>query len=88
MRTCCPTCRTVFRVTPEQLRLRAGRVRCGQCRAVFNAIENLFDGDSLASSPTAPVAAAAGATPPLPAAARARHRSAQSRRAWRSSAQF
>lgn len=71
MRTCCPTCRTVFRVTPEQLRLRAGRVRCGQCRAVFNAIENLFDGDSLASSPTAPVAAAAGATPPLPAAARA-----------------
>ncbi|HRD87333.1 MAG TPA: DUF3426 domain-containing protein [Accumulibacter sp.] len=71
MRTCCPTCRTVFRVTSEQLRLRAGKVRCGQCRAVFNAIENLFDGDSLASSPPAPVAAAAGATPPLPPATRA-----------------
>jgi ribosomal protein L11 methyltransferase len=33
MLTCCPTCSTAFRVTPEQLKARAGKVRCGplQC---------------------------------------------------------
>ncbi|MEF8753261.1 MAG: DUF3426 domain-containing protein [Accumulibacter sp.] len=70
MRTCCPTCQTVFRVTPEQLRLRAGKVRCGQCRAVFNAIENLVDGESNASSPTAPAQATPAVTV-APSAARA-----------------
>ena len=35
--TRCPGCRTVFRVTREQLALREGQVRCGQCRAVFDA---------------------------------------------------
>ena len=35
--TRCPGCRTVFRVTPEQLALREGQVRCGRCRAVFDA---------------------------------------------------
>lgn len=35
--TRCPGCRTVFRVTREQLALRDGQVRCGQCRAVFDA---------------------------------------------------
>lgn len=34
--TRCPGCRTVFRVTPEQLALRGGQVRCGHCRAVFD----------------------------------------------------
>ncbi|MEP7276393.1 MAG: DUF3426 domain-containing protein [Betaproteobacteria bacterium] len=34
--TRCPGCKTVFRVTPEQLALRAGQVRCGHCRAVFD----------------------------------------------------
>jgi predicted Zn finger-like uncharacterized protein len=41
MRTRCPVCTTVFRVTSEQLRLRAGKVRCGQCHAVFNAFDEL-----------------------------------------------
>lgn len=43
MRTRCPQCNTVFRITPEQLRLRAGKVRCGHCRAVFNALETLVE---------------------------------------------
>jgi len=41
MRTRCPVCSTVFRVTSEQLRLRAGKVRCGQCQTVFNAFDEL-----------------------------------------------
>lgn len=41
MRTRCPACSTVFRVTSEQLRLRAGKVRCGNCQTVFNAFDEL-----------------------------------------------
>jgi len=40
-RTRCPACGTVFRVTSEQLRLKAGKVRCGQCQMVFNAFDHL-----------------------------------------------
>jgi predicted Zn finger-like uncharacterized protein len=43
VKTCCPSCQTIFRVSPEQLGLRAGKVRCGKCRAVFNAIDRLLD---------------------------------------------
>jgi len=39
--TRCPGCRTVFRVTTAQLALREGQVRCGQCRAVFDANDHL-----------------------------------------------
>lgn len=34
--TRCPACHTVFRVTPAQLALRAGQVRCGHCQTVFD----------------------------------------------------
>jgi len=34
--TRCPGCLTVFRVTPVQLALRDGQVRCGHCRTVFD----------------------------------------------------
>ena len=44
MRNRCPECGTVFRVTSEQLRLKAGKVRCGQCRTVFNAFDQLLVG--------------------------------------------
>ncbi|CAG4884694.1 conserved protein of unknown function [Georgfuchsia toluolica] len=43
MLTCCPSCATHFRVTPAQLKARAGTVRCGQCNFVFNALETLLD---------------------------------------------
>lgn len=36
--TRCPGCATVFRVTSEQLALRAGQVRCGQCKTVFDGL--------------------------------------------------
>lgn len=46
MKTRCPVCQTVFRVTPEQLKARAGKVRCGECQAVFNALDNLIDAEA------------------------------------------
>ncbi len=45
MRTRCPACGTVFRVTSEQLRLKAGKVRCGRCESVFNAFDALVADD-------------------------------------------
>lgn len=41
--TCCPHCQTAFRVTPDQLSARDGRVRCGKCHQVFNALDYLLD---------------------------------------------
>lgn len=59
MLTRCPACDTAFRVTPDQLKARAGKVRCGHCNAVFNALETLAD------TPPPPVPQAPGAaTPP------------------------
>jgi predicted Zn finger-like uncharacterized protein len=43
MKTCCPSCQTTFRVTPEQLKARAGKVRCGKCQVVFNALDSLLE---------------------------------------------
>ena len=43
MKTRCPDCQTVFRVTPEQLKARAGKVRCGHCQGVFNALDSLLE---------------------------------------------
>jgi predicted Zn finger-like uncharacterized protein len=40
--TRCPGCRTIFRVTPQQLALRAGQVRCGHCHTVFNGVAALL----------------------------------------------
>lgn len=42
MLTTCPECQTRFRLTPHQLEARRGLVRCGQCRAVFNAYDTLM----------------------------------------------
>jgi predicted Zn finger-like uncharacterized protein len=41
MLTRCPYCSTTFRVTPDQLKIRQGQVRCGQCRRVFDALRAL-----------------------------------------------
>lgn len=43
MLTRCPHCETTFRVGPEQLKARQGKVRCGECRAVFDALDALID---------------------------------------------
>ena len=43
MLTRCPDCTTTFRVTPEQVKARHGKVRCGRCQHVFDAIEHLVE---------------------------------------------
>lgn len=55
MRTRCPACSTVFRVTSDQLRAKAGKVRCGYCQAIFNAFDELID-ESLPVVATQPAA--------------------------------
>lgn len=52
MKTCCPECQTTFRVTPEQLKARAGKVRCGQCQTVFNALDSLIEETIVAQAPS------------------------------------
>ena len=44
--TTCPNCEAQFKVTPEQLNIRQGRVMCGRCRNVFNAFQSLERVDS------------------------------------------
>ena len=39
--TTCPNCSAQFKVQPEQLNVRQGRVMCGRCRNVFNAFQSL-----------------------------------------------
>ncbi|WP_371323979.1 DUF3426 domain-containing protein [Dechloromonas sp. ZY10] len=51
MRTRCPVCGTIFRVTSEQLRLKAGKVRCGHCQALFNAFDSLMPDETPAPVP-------------------------------------
>lgn len=43
MLTRCPHCQTHFRVTAEQLKIRQGKVRCGACQEVFDALDSLSD---------------------------------------------
>lgn len=51
--TKCTACGTAFRVTPEQLQARGGKVRCGACRSVFDGL------GALVTLPAAPPAAVA-----------------------------
>ncbi|MDX1459250.1 MAG: DUF3426 domain-containing protein [Marinobacter sp.] len=58
LQTRCPKCETRFRVTDAQLSVAGGKVRCGNCMAVFNAVEHqVRSGASSAEN-----------TPPSPAA--------------------
>jgi len=43
MFTRCPDCETTFRLTAEDLRRAKGKVRCGDCGSVFNALESLAE---------------------------------------------
>ena len=52
--THCPECATAFKVSPEQLQLAQGWVRCGRCGAVFEALKHLEAAQST-SSVCAPV---------------------------------
>jgi len=41
MNTICPECSSVFRITAEQLSMAHGKVRCGFCMTVFDALSSL-----------------------------------------------
>ena len=64
MLTRCPQCETTFRVSPQQLKVHQGEVRCGRCSAIFDAFESL-----VAEPATAPAAVASldSASVPAPA---------------------
>jgi predicted Zn finger-like uncharacterized protein len=66
LQTQCPNCETRFRVTDEQLSIAGGKVRCGSCLKVFNAIEHQVLKSGSSSAPAAPGEKTAGetATPP------------------------
>jgi predicted Zn finger-like uncharacterized protein len=49
--TRCPDCETHFRVTAEQLKARSGRVRCGECQNVFNALDSLIEESVVVAAP-------------------------------------
>ena len=56
--TSCPTCGTMFRVVPDQLKISEGWVRCGHCAEVFDATAHLVDEaalDSQLAPETAPM---------------------------------
>lgn len=52
--TQCPHCHTTFRVAHDQLKLRAGLVRCGSCKQIFNGIENLLRPEEAERTPAPP----------------------------------
>ena len=70
--TQCPHCHTTFRVAHDQLKLRAGLVRCGACKQIFNGIENLLRPEELEQSNKAappappPPAPSVDSAPPAP----------------------
>jgi len=41
--TQCPHCDTVFQVSDEQLQVAQGRVRCGRCQGVFDALVHPYE---------------------------------------------
>ncbi len=60
LQTRCPKCETRFRVTDAQLSVAGGKVRCGNCMAVFNAVEHQVraSASSEANTPASPSPAA------------------------------
>jgi len=59
--TRCPQCATTFEVAPDQLRIRGGWVRCGECAMVFDGHACRVDAGPL---PAEPVASVNAITPP------------------------
>ena len=56
----CPECRTLFRLSASELKAAHGKVRCGICHSVFDALEALVDAQS-----EPPTRAASSARAPL-----------------------
>lgn len=66
MYTRCPHCDTVFRVTPQQLQVSSGQVRCGRCHMAFDAFATLS-----AQPPARAPSDTSGAAQPAPKEAQA-----------------
>lgn len=66
MLTRCPACATHFRVTAEQLKVRSGRVRCGACQHVFNALDSLIEEPVVVVAPLAAESTPESMPPSLP----------------------
>jgi predicted Zn finger-like uncharacterized protein len=66
--TLCPTCNTRFKIHQEQLEAHNGLVRCGRCQAIFDAREQLEDGQPSPQLdlPIAPVSGGAAAVAAKP----------------------
>lgn len=41
METCCSHCNSRYRISENQLQIATGKVRCGECNTVFNALSSL-----------------------------------------------
>jgi predicted Zn finger-like uncharacterized protein len=56
MVTSCTACHTTFRIRHEELQASHGRVRCGQCSTIFNALDTLatLDEPMAEVAPTSP----------------------------------
>lgn len=69
MVTKCPACNTQFRVTPQQLQVQRGQVRCGQCMTVFDGLGEMIStpAPAAAGAPPATESTAAAASEPAPA---------------------
>lgn len=59
--TRCPHCQTTFRVAQDQLKIRAGIVRCGTCKQIFNGVEHLIASEEMVTAKP-PVASQASAS--------------------------
>lgn len=74
--THCPSCGTSFKVVADQLRIAQGWVRCGQCQAVYKAVDTLMPAASDApqedAAPTTALPTADAAPAPSAAAPDAR----------------
>jgi predicted Zn finger-like uncharacterized protein len=69
MVTRCPSCNTIFRVTPQQLQAQQGKVRCGRCMLVFDGFKGLATlPDQPGAELQSPPAAAAPSQPAVPEA--------------------
>lgn len=66
MLTRCPACETTFRVTPDQLKIRSGRVRCGECQYAFSALDTLVEEAPVVINAPAPIQVSASDNAPAP----------------------
>ncbi|MCK5538869.1 MAG: zinc-ribbon domain-containing protein, partial [Bacteroidales bacterium] len=47
MFTHCPSCDTHFEITQEYIDIAQGKVRCGKCNTIFNALDNLYEKEQI-----------------------------------------